>query len=79
MFAHQLTGIPYTFTAHAKDIYLSRPDLLHIAAQDAAKKAVEKGTPQPPGQTAPSTEGAPGPAENTKAAPQNAPAPSKKQ
>jgi glycosyltransferase involved in cell wall biosynthesis len=29
MFAHQLTGIPYTFTAHARDIYVDRqPELL---------------------------------------------------
>jgi len=27
MFTHQLSGIPYTFTAHAKDIYVSDPDL----------------------------------------------------
>src|SRR5205823_1683169 len=25
MFAHHLTGIPYSFTAHAKDIYVERP------------------------------------------------------
>jgi len=35
MFAHQLTGIPYTFTAHAKDIYLSRPDLLRPKVERA--------------------------------------------
>ena len=63
-------------SSHSASVLSARRN---IAAQDAAKKAVEKGTPQPPGQTAPSTEGAPGPAENTKAAPQNAPAPSKKQ
>ncbi len=27
MFTHQLSGTPYTFTAHAKDIYVSDPDL----------------------------------------------------
>ena len=63
-------------SSHSASVLSARRN---IAAQDAAKKAVEKSTPQPPGQTAPSTEGAPGPAENTKAAPQNAPAPSKKQ
>jgi glycosyltransferase involved in cell wall biosynthesis len=35
MFAHQLTGIPYTFTAHAKDLYLSRPDLLRPKVERA--------------------------------------------
>ena len=58
-------------SSHSASVLSARRN---IAAQDAAKKAVEKSTPQPP-----STEGAPGPAENTKAAPQNAPAPSKKQ
>src|SRR5919204_6017468 len=36
MFAHQLTGIPYTFTAHAKDIYVDRdrqPELLRAQLQ----------------------------------------------
>ncbi len=28
MFTHQLTGIPYSLTAHAKDIYVNRPDML---------------------------------------------------
>lgn len=36
MFAHQLTGIPYTFTAHAKDIYVKTPpELLRAEAQQA--------------------------------------------
>ena len=39
MFAHQLTGIPYTFTAHARDIYVGRqPELL--CAQMRQSKAV---------------------------------------
>src|SRR5918912_3206838 len=39
MFAHQLTGIPYTFTAHARDIYVDRqPELLR--AQMRHSKAV---------------------------------------
>ncbi len=36
MFTHQLTGIPYTFTAHAKDIYVETPpELLRAEAQRA--------------------------------------------
>src|SRR5712691_4906555 len=36
MFTHQLTGIPYTFTAHAKDIYVeTAPELLRAEAQRA--------------------------------------------
>src|SRR3989449_10190355 len=36
MFTHQLTGIPYTFTAHAKDIYVETPpELLRAEAQQA--------------------------------------------
>jgi glycosyltransferase involved in cell wall biosynthesis len=36
MFTHQLTGIPYTFTAHAKDIYVKTPpELLRAEAQEA--------------------------------------------
>ncbi|PYY05461.1 MAG: colanic acid biosynthesis glycosyltransferase WcaL, partial [Acidobacteria bacterium] len=36
MFTHQLTGIPYTFTAHAKDIYVKTPpELLRAEAQRA--------------------------------------------
>jgi len=36
MFTHQLTGIPYTFTAHAKDIYVKTPpQLLRAEAQRA--------------------------------------------
>ncbi|MDE2452963.1 MAG: glycosyltransferase, partial [Burkholderiales bacterium] len=27
-FAHRMSGIPFSFTAHAKDIYLSRPSIL---------------------------------------------------
>ena len=36
MFTHQLTGIPYTFTAHAKDIYVETPpELLRAEAHRA--------------------------------------------
>ena len=36
MFTHQLTGIPYSFTAHAKDIYVKTPpELLRAEAQQA--------------------------------------------
>jgi len=36
MFTHQLTGIPYTFTAHAKDIYIKTPpELLRAEAHRA--------------------------------------------
>jgi glycosyltransferase involved in cell wall biosynthesis len=36
MFTHQLTGIPYSFTAHAKDIYVKTPpELLRAEAQRA--------------------------------------------
>src|ERR1700730_15228765 len=36
MFTHQLTGIPYTFTAHANDIYVrTPPELLRAEAQSA--------------------------------------------
>jgi glycosyltransferase involved in cell wall biosynthesis len=39
MFAHQLTGIPYTFTAHARDIYVdTQPELLR--AEMARAEAV---------------------------------------
>jgi glycosyltransferase involved in cell wall biosynthesis len=35
MFTHQLIGIPYTLTAHAKDIYLAPPDRLLPKLQQA--------------------------------------------
>src|SRR5207302_4657952 len=36
MFAHYLTGIPYSFTAHAKDIYVkTSPKLLRAEAETA--------------------------------------------
>lgn len=36
MFAHYLTGIPYSFTAHAKDLYVkTSPELLQAEAQTA--------------------------------------------
>jgi len=38
MFTHQLTGVPYSLTAHAKDIYVNRPDL--IRAEIARAQAV---------------------------------------
>lgn len=34
-FAHLMTGIPFSFTAHAKDIYLSRPSVLRRHLQAA--------------------------------------------
>lgn len=35
-FAHRMTGIPFSFTAHAKDIYLARPAILrrHLHAAE---------------------------------------------
>ena len=38
MFTHQLTGVSYSLTAHAKDIYVNRPDL--IRAEIARAQAV---------------------------------------
>jgi glycosyltransferase involved in cell wall biosynthesis len=35
-FAHRMTGIPFSFTAHAKDIYLSRPAILRRHLHAAA-------------------------------------------
>jgi glycosyltransferase involved in cell wall biosynthesis len=35
-FVHLLTGIPYSFSAHAKDIYVSAPDLLARKLRDAS-------------------------------------------
>jgi preprotein translocase subunit SecG len=65
-------------SSHSDSVLRARRN---IAAQDAAKKATDKGTQPtlPAGQTAPSTGGAAVPAENTKTAPQSAPSPSKKQ
>ncbi len=34
-FVHLLTGMPFSFAGHAKDIYVSAPDLLAIKAADA--------------------------------------------
>ncbi|MDE2396334.1 MAG: glycosyltransferase, partial [Burkholderiales bacterium] len=34
-FAHRMSGIPFSFTAHAKDIYLSRPSILRRRLQAA--------------------------------------------
>ena len=34
-FAHLLTGLPYSFSAHAKDLYLSEPDALARRVADA--------------------------------------------
>jgi len=36
LFAHQLTGIPFSFTAHAKDIYTSEPEQLRRKLEAAA-------------------------------------------
>ncbi len=35
-FAHRMTGLPFSFTAHAKDIYLSRPAILRRHLRAAA-------------------------------------------
>jgi glycosyltransferase involved in cell wall biosynthesis len=35
LYTHRLTGIPYTFTAHAKDIYVSDPDMFRIKLKEA--------------------------------------------
>ncbi|MHB1928845.1 MAG: glycosyltransferase [Acidimicrobiales bacterium] len=35
-FVHLLTGLPYSFSAHAKDIYVSAPDLLARKVGDAS-------------------------------------------
>ena len=35
-FVHLLTGLPYSFSAHAKDIYVSAPDLLARKLRDAS-------------------------------------------
>jgi glycosyltransferase involved in cell wall biosynthesis len=35
MFTHQLSGIPYTFTAHAKDIYVNDPEVFRIKLERA--------------------------------------------
>ena len=35
MFTHRLSGIPYSFTAHAKDIYLSDPDTFRVKLEGA--------------------------------------------
>lgn len=40
MFVHQLTGIPYTFTAHAKDIYVKTPPKLLRAEIQRARAVV---------------------------------------
>jgi glycosyltransferase involved in cell wall biosynthesis len=39
MLTHRLTGIPFTFTAHAKDIYISDPDSFRFKL-DAARAVV---------------------------------------
>ena len=35
MLAHRLSGIPYTFTAHAKDIYVSDPEAFRVKLEQA--------------------------------------------
>lgn len=36
MFVKWMTGIPYSFTAHAKDLYLTEPDILRDKLREAA-------------------------------------------
>ena len=40
MFAHELIGVPYTFTAHARDIYVDVPDELLRAEMERAEAVV---------------------------------------
>ena len=40
MFTHQLTGVPYSFTAHAKDIYVKTPPALLRAEAHRARAVV---------------------------------------
>jgi glycosyltransferase involved in cell wall biosynthesis len=35
LFTHRLSGIPYTFTAHAKDIYVTDPDVFRTKLEEA--------------------------------------------
>ena len=35
MYAHRLSGIPYTFTAHAKDIYVTDPEVFRAKLEEA--------------------------------------------
>src|SRR5258708_26006380 len=35
MYTHRLSGIPYTFTAHAKDIYVSDPEVFRAKLEEA--------------------------------------------
>ncbi len=35
LYAHRLSGIPYTFTAHAKDIYVSDPNTFRVKLEEA--------------------------------------------
>ena len=35
LYAHRLCGVPYTFTAHAKDIYVSDPDTFRAKLEEA--------------------------------------------
>jgi len=35
MLTHRLSGVPYTFTAHAKDIYVSDPEALRVKLEGA--------------------------------------------
>ncbi len=35
LFAHRLSGIPYTFTAHAKDIFVSDPEAFRVKLEGA--------------------------------------------
>jgi glycosyltransferase involved in cell wall biosynthesis len=40
MFAHDLVGVPYSFTAHARDIYVDTPPALLRAEMEAAQAVV---------------------------------------
>lgn len=35
LYTHRLSGIPYTFTAHAKDIYVNDPEAFRVKLQEA--------------------------------------------
>src|SRR5215831_12108007 len=35
LYTHRLSGIPYTFTAHAKDIYVTDPDVFRAKIEEA--------------------------------------------
>lgn len=35
LYTHRLSGLPYTFTAHAKDIYVSDPNMFRVKLEEA--------------------------------------------